>query len=796
MGGLHHIWQKGKFLFLLLGLVILPAGQSQAVVTGTVIFDNTVWWIKLTDLPDPGIPDAQLPMAVFVNGASKGNAYQLTFGHFKIGGGYPETAVIYNTGYVRLTPLGLPYGPSFILGPAHWEDVNHDGDEANDRYFHNLQITRIDIDTSSATPSGPLHIVITANDYTSSWSGHHFDVTHQILFEEPTTSSATMHVTQTQTVAAGAGTFYISTARQSHPKHEGFKWTQISSMYVDGYYHDSDSARTVNSTNVEQIVSFGGAACDGLIFPSPSPLSPLNSWVQARHSDNASWQGNTPNTTIRLVDPSLAAQTTPQGYFTCSADYNNDNVGLWLNDDNAPASFSPGATSTIGYMLIAQDNPLLAPQPSFPNSNNPPRGLRPLFDWENVIGATSYSLQVATTPSFATLVLNQNLSASAYVPISDLPRNTLLFWRVRTNGPGGPGAWSRVRHFYSPNPPSVPMPITPVSGMTVTSLTPTLDWADSLPSAARYEVQIATDSAFANLLGRGQGGSTSVSQFTPEIPLAENRMYYWRVRAVGGDSSFSLTTFSRWSNVASFKTGNLMPRIYSGRNLAGWEVVVGDGLYTAPGEPPVNSDDIETVHYSDYSELRTNIQVRRVMAHNITFKRIVDNDSLKYVHTAIVKFRLPFQPVCDPDSSMNGETIEGHLAVWDGADTRLDYLVAFQWTVNPCDSQKFGQIWAWDYPNDPNKWKLVGQLPVDTSWHEVQMVLDTSISKACLVIDGTPFQSYFTAMPHPDWGPEIAARFAAEAISQYPGPEGNGALHKAQFKDWSWVWGLEIPTCH
>ena len=792
MHGLHQIRQKGRFLFLLLGMIILPIMQSQAAVTDTLIFDNAIWWIKLTDLPDPGIPDPQLPMEVFVNGVSKGNAYRLTFGHFKIGGGYPETAAIYNTGYARLTPPGLPYGSSFILGPAYREDVNHDGNEANDRYFHNLQITRIDIDTSSATPSGPLHIVITANDYTSNWSGHHFDITHQILLEEPTASSAIMHVTQTQTVAADAGTFYISTARQSHPKHEGFKWAQISSMYIDGYYHDSDSARYVNSTNVEQIVSFGGAACDALIFSSPSPLSPLNPWVQARHSDSAGWQGNTSNTTIRLSDPNLAAQTTSQGYFTCSTDYNNDNVGLWLNDDSAPASFSPASpSSAISYMLIAQDNPLLPPKMLSPNNINPPRGLRPLFDWESVVGATSYNLQVTANPNFAALVLNQNLSTSAYVPIFDLPRNTLLFWRVRANGPGGPSAWSRVRHFYSPNPPGVPAPITPVSGMAVTSLTPTLDWADSSPPATRYEMQIATDSAFTKILGRGQSGSTSVSQFTLEAPLAMNRKYYWRVRSVGDASPVPL--FSRWSGGMSFQTGTLTPKEYKGSNLSGWEVVVGDGLYIAPGEPPVDSGDIETVHYSDYSEVRANVKVRKIMAHNITLKRIVDNDALKYVHTATVRFRLPFQPVCDSNSNLNGETIEGHLAIWDGADTRLDYLVAFQWIVNPC-APNFGAIQAWD---NPGEWKPVGQLiPVDTSWHEMQMVLDTSSSKACLVLDGVPFQSYFTAMPHPDWGPEIAARFAAEAISQYPGLDGNGALHKAQFKDWSWIWGLEIPTCH
>lgn len=230
-------------------------------------------------------------------------------------------------------------------------------------------------------------------------------------------------------------------------------------------------------------------------------------------------------------------------------------------------------------------------------------------------------------------------------------------------------------------------------------------------------------------------------------------------------------------------TALLTRREYGGSNLFGWEVVLGDGVYAAPGEPPVSPSDIETVHYSDYSELRANIQIRRIMAHNITFKRIYDNDAFKFVHTSKYKFRLPYPPSTS-NPNLNGETIESHLAIWDGSNTRLDYLVAFQWVLNPW-ATNFGTIHAWD---NPGVWRPVGQLMPDTSWHEVQMVLDTGRARTDLFIDGTQYQSYFAATPRPGWGSEIAARLASEIISLYPGEQGNGALHKTHVRDWTWVW--------
>jgi hypothetical protein len=191
----------------------------------------------------------------------------------------------------------------------------------------------------------------------------------------------------------------------------------------------------------------------------------------------------------------------------------------------------------------------IVPTVNFPVSGNAPPTTRPLFDWDSVSIATSYTLQISTNQNFTSLVLNIPLTPSAYVPTADLPRNTLLFWRVRANGPGGPSAWSRVRHFYSANPPGVPTLLAPAHNATVSNQ-PTLDWNDVAPAASYYEVQISTDPNFTAVLGRGQGGRVNLSQYTPEVALGSGP-FYWRVRAVSGGAGGGMQ-FSQWSAVRSF----------------------------------------------------------------------------------------------------------------------------------------------------------------------------------------------------------------------------------------------------
>ncbi len=219
------------------------------------------------------------------------------------------------------------------------------------------------------------------------------------------------------------------------------------------------------------------------------------------------------------------------------------------NADAIVAAFyaDPLGRNGAGSVYVLSLSSFAAPTPAFPNNFSPPQTSRPLFDWSNVAGAFSYNLQISTNQNFTSLVLNQNVTPSAYIVTTDLPKGTTLFWRVRANGSNGPSAWSRVRHFDTPNPPSVPALLSPALNAMVANGQPALDWSDSSPGVDHYEVQLSTDPYFTSTLGRGQGGRTAVSQYTVETALGTGA-YYWQVRAVNTSGQFS-----NWSSSRSFR---------------------------------------------------------------------------------------------------------------------------------------------------------------------------------------------------------------------------------------------------
>lgn len=226
---------------------------------------------------------------------------------------------------------------------------------------------------------------------------------------------------------------------------------------------------------------------------------------------------------------------------------------------------------------------------------------------------------------------------------------------------------------------------------------------------------------------------------------------------------------------------------FSGSDLSGWTTVLGDGLYHQPDEPPPDISDIETVHFGNYSELRANIHSRDIMAHNITFYRIDNDQAFDFIHVCGYKFRLPYMPSTN-NTEFNPQTIEGGLVIWDGRETRLDYHVTFQWRLNPWEPE-YKTIAIWSNESPAGAWKIIGALEPDTEWHQLEIAMDFKYRSARLSIDDAYFPVYIAGTTKPSyWGPEISARLMAEIISIYPGTGGHGFMHKAQFKDWYWKW--------
>jgi len=112
------------------------------------------------------------------------------------------------------------------------------------------------------------------------------------------------------------------------------------------------------------------------------------------------------------------------GNFPNAGSQNVNNVALWGGLPTAPITVSPACGSTG-------------------------QSLTPLLDWSNVANAAYYSIQIASDPNFAELVVDTtNLIQSQYQVRSGLLSNGITYyWRVRAHNGIGAGPYSTICWF-------------------------------------------------------------------------------------------------------------------------------------------------------------------------------------------------------------------------------------------------------------------------------------------------------------------------------------------------------------
>ena len=184
-----------------------------------------------------------------------------------------------------------------------------------------------------------------------------------------------------------------------------------------------------------------------------------------------------------------------------------------------------------------------APPPAAPALVSPADGAvaaQPItFDWGDVSGAVSYTIQVDEISAFgAPLILSASTAASQFTTSSLPDGNWNWFWRVRAvNAEGTAGAWSTVRAITvqsTPPPPPPPVPgapslASPADGAQVTQPF-TFDWGD-VANAAWYVIEADDGAGFAAPLV--WAATTTPSQLsTNSLP---NGTSFWRVRAFNSD---------------------------------------------------------------------------------------------------------------------------------------------------------------------------------------------------------------------------------------------------------------------
>lgn len=404
------------FLFYLLRA---PRDAAATPATGcTIPYQPGNGWVIELCPTDPNIPT---PAAVILDGVPQGAAASLRIYHQSQNNpSAPQVFILYASGYLRLKPNAdpsppIPFGGSFILGPAYW---SHDG-----IYHHNPQLTHIALDTAQL-PRGPLHLQI-------SGTNDDFDVFYHLTLPAPQDQQTRLHVTQVYTATSN-----ITIEPTRFAQAEGFKLVQVSTMYINeggtcagGFTdcHDSNAARFIAQDLTRHQVIFTDTIAPAYLF---NPVLPLSStWLDVLHTDNESWQGNTPNLRVALDVLPTDHTITPQGWLAATNNPNDDNVGLWLHhDDPATQTWMAGETDHIAYWLLAQDDP---PEPW---SEAGLRSGLTFLDFES-----SYDCYFVHD-------MNQSTSGT----VQPIPGYTNIALQLAYDLGSSPGNWAQIRCDFDP----------------------------------------------------------------------------------------------------------------------------------------------------------------------------------------------------------------------------------------------------------------------------------------------------------------------------------------------------------
>lgn len=201
----------------------------------------------------------------------------------------------------------------------------------------------------------------------------------------------------------------------------------------------------------------------------------------------------------------------------------------------------------------------IAPQLLSPANNSTNISLIPNMQWYASTNATSYHIEISTSPNFNTVVDSATVTTTNYnVPSGKLSVALTYFWRVYAKNSNGTSPWSTVWNFATQTDLSAPVLLTPVNGYVGTSATPTLDW-EAMTGIINYTVQISTISNFAVIT---DSATVTASQYTVPTGKLQNFItYFWRVKAS------NLYVASPWSTVWQFtvlvtginQTSNVVP---------------------------------------------------------------------------------------------------------------------------------------------------------------------------------------------------------------------------------------------
>jgi hypothetical protein len=298
------------------------------------------------------------------------------------------------------------------------------------------------------------------------------------------------------------------------------------SFLIDGHYGTSNTFTAAMKKDP------GNGREDGTgAYGKPASLAPHAGAVYAVAGSSGKISGGT------LNHPAMVVSLNSLG-----------SMVLDVNDDRLDAVFLDQAGVRRDYFTILKGG-------TAPVAPNPPTGLQATASvgtvtlaWTDASSNESgFYVERATGAGGAfTRIATPAADATGYVDGGRAP-GTLYRYRVQSWNAAGASAYSNEASATTPAPPAVPAA---PSGLTATARSTTvidLAWVDNATNETGFEIQRSTNGTSFTAIGTV---GANVRAFA-SAGLAKNRLYYFRVRAIGGGSP---PVYSGFSNTASAKT--------------------------------------------------------------------------------------------------------------------------------------------------------------------------------------------------------------------------------------------------
>jgi len=293
-----------------------------------------------------------------------------------------------------------------------------------------------------------------------------------------------------------------------------------------------------------------------------------------------------------------------------------------------------------------------------------------------------------------------------------------------------------------------------------------------------------------------------ISQLNSQITTLEDKIEGLEKRVENAKEYLSLISSTLYiipSLIPDFKPFRKIPeRIYQGRDLSGWETVLSDHPWVHPKEEPASIEDVDAIHYGDYSEVRSNVRLRSIYVLNGTFFKIFDDKIFEFIHISGHYFRIPY-PTRDLKVKINSEVIGGGFQTFDGPSA-TGYEIGWGWILNPWNTDYYTRVGFWTWTPEGTKQPWTESKEPDTDWHKIIYIFDKKNDNGYILVDDMVHKVDKIPTKYvPEWrGSARTANLVVEVYNPWPGTPTSEvrddpelcyrAMGIVQVKDWFWIW--------